>query len=130
MLEKEHPDRLVIVDDDPHVLHALRFAFEVDGYDVQTYKAGEEVLEALPVDAACIIIDEHLPGVSGVQTSSLLRARGVVVPMILITSHPSPAIRIRAKEHGVEIVEKPLVNGALALRVRELAGAPAVLAYD
>jgi two-component system response regulator FixJ len=80
MQEEEYSDSLVIVDDDPHVLSALRFAFEIEGYDVQTYTTGEEVLNAPPLSAACIVIDENLPGVSGVQTASLLRSHGWKYP--------------------------------------------------
>ena len=110
---------LVIVDDDPHVLNALRFAFEVDGYEVRTHTAGEEVLESPPC-AACFIIDENLPGLSGVQTAARLRTEGVCAPIILITTNPSPAVRLRALQLGAEIVEKPLICDALARRVRQV----------
>lgn len=112
------PDQLAIVDDDPHVLSALRFAFEIEGYNVKVYKAAEELLDAPPTSAACIIMDENLPGVSGVQAATLLRARGLNTPIILITTCPSRDLRERAKHAHVEIVEKPLVTDALARRVK------------
>jgi FixJ family two-component response regulator len=110
---------LVIVDDDPHVLNALRFAFEIEGYEVKTYTAGEEALGAPFVSAACIIVDENLPGLSGVETASQLRARGVDIPIILITTCPSRQLRLRAADVGAEIIEKPLVSDALARRVKK-----------
>lgn len=114
------PGRLVIVDDDPHVLSALQFAFQVEGYAVQTYKTGEEVLDALPHDAVCIIMDENLPGISGLQATTLLRHRGLSIPIIVITTCPSPALRSHAERCHAEIVEKPLLGDGLALRVRRL----------
>lgn len=111
--------RLVLVDDDPHVLNALRFAFETEGYDVRTYQSGEAVLAALPMEpASCLVIDERLPGLSGLETVGRLRAKGVAAPAILITSHPSHSIIKRAAAASVGIVEKPLIGDALACKVR------------
>jgi len=111
-------DQLAIVDDDPHVLSALRFAFEIEGYEVKAYKAAEDLLSAPPLSAACIIMDENLPGVSGAQAAALLRAGGMNTPIILITTCPSRDLRMRAEQAQVEIVEKPLVSDALARRVK------------
>lgn len=111
--------RLVLVDDDPHVLNALRFAFETEGYSVSTYKSGEDVLRAPPIEPrTCLIIDERLPGLSGLDTVARLRASGVDVPAILITSHPTINIVRRAAAADVGIVEKPLIGDALAAKVR------------
>jgi FixJ family two-component response regulator len=114
------PGRLVVVDDDPHVRGALRFAFETEGYEVRTCASGEEILAAPPREAAtCLVIDQRLPGMSGLETLARLRAKGVGAPAILITSHPSSnVIRAAAAAH-VEIVEKPLMGDVLARQVRE-----------
>lgn len=109
---------MAIVDDDPHVLSALRFAFEIEGYEVKVYTAAEGLLAAPPASAACIIMDENLPGVSGVEAALLLRARGLNTPVILITTCPSRRLRERADKARAEIVEKPLVSDALARRVK------------
>jgi FixJ family two-component response regulator len=113
-------EQLLVVDDDPHVLNALRFAFEIDGYDVLTYGPGEDLLNAALPAAVCLIIDENLPGLSGLQTAAVLRDRQVDVPIILITTCPSRYLQHRARQAGVEIVEKPLVTDALARKVRQL----------
>lgn len=124
MLRPTPSAQLVIIDDDPHVLNALRFAFEVDGYDVQTHMTGEAALAELPLRAACIIIDENLPGASGVQTASLMRGKGVTAPMILITTNPSARVRSRALQSSMDVVEKPLICDALARKVKQLTEAP------
>lgn len=110
---------LVLVDDDPHVLHALRFAFETEGYDVRTHVRGEEVLAEPPVEpATCLVIDERLPGISGLETIARLRAQGIGAPAILITTHPTASMIRRASAADVDIVEKPLIGDALATTVR------------
>jgi len=111
--------RLLLVDDDPHVLNALRFAFEIEGYSVRTYESGEEMLAGPPIGPkTCLVIDERLPGLSGLDTVARLRASGVDVPAILITSHPTKNIVRRAAAADVGIVEKPLIGDALAAKVR------------
>ena len=110
---------VVLVDDDPYVLHALQFAFETEGYCVRTYARGEELLAAPPIEPeTCLIIDERLPGISGLDTVARLRARGVAVLAILITTHPTPSMIARAAAANVGIVEKPLIGDVLASRVR------------
>jgi two-component system, LuxR family, response regulator FixJ len=120
------PGRLVVVDDDPHVLGALRFAFETEGYEVRTCANGEEVVAVPPREACtCLVIDQRLPGITGLETLARLRAKGVAAPAILITSHPSSNVIRAAAAANVEIVEKPLMGDVLARQVRAaLAQAP------
>jgi FixJ family two-component response regulator len=114
-------EALVLVDDDPAVLHALSFAFETQGYDVHPY-ADAEALLASPANLpgpACFVVDQKLPGRSGLQLLQELRARAVTAPVILITSNPTVQVRAAAAAAGVEIVEKPLLGGTLEKKVRE-----------
>jgi len=50
-----------------------------------------------------------------------LRARGVILPAILITSYASSAVRSRAGRVQANIIEKPLLGDALLARIHELA---------
>jgi len=121
MSDALEPARLVLIDDDPHVLNALKFAFEADGYDVSTFNSGEAVLAHLPHETAntCFVIDQRLPGLSGLDTLARLRDLGVTAPAILVTTHPSPDTCRRARLAAVDIVEKPLLGNALAQKVTE-----------
>lgn len=111
-------ERVVLVDDDPHVLNALRFAFETEGYEVLALRSGEELLKAtLPTSNTCIVIDHRLGGLSGLQTVEKLRQRGVRAPAILVTTNPSPHLMRQAARAGIDVVEKPLLTDALAQRV-------------
>ncbi len=119
-MDKQVPVRgyLVLIDDDPHVLNALSFAFEADGYEVSTFGSGEELLKSPPPGAGtCIVIDQRLPGLSGLDTLAQLRSRGVNTPAVLITTNPSFEIRRRARKALVDIVEKPLMGDALPQKV-------------
>jgi FixJ family two-component response regulator len=59
-----------------------------------------------------------MPGMSGLDLISTLRDRHLTAPAILITTHPNAAIRERAAEVGVSIVEKPFLDFALINSVR------------
>ena len=113
-------NRLVIViDDDPAVCNSLKFSLEVEGFTVRDYSSAHELLrEPELADAGCLVIDYHLPEMNGLEVLDRLRARRVAAPAILITSHPSAAVRQRAAEAGVRIVEKPLLGNALVEGIR------------
>jgi len=115
------PPVLAVVDDDPAVRHALSFAFETAGIPVVTFADAEMAL-ASPQQHQwrCLILDQKLPRMSGLDLLARLRAAGVTAPSILITTHPSHITRARASAAGVEIIEKPLLDDKLALKVREL----------
>ncbi|HVY84562.1 MAG TPA: response regulator [Caulobacterales bacterium] len=110
---------VVIVDDDAAVRHALSFALETEGFEVRTYASGEALLAATgEAKPACLVLDQRLPGVSGLDLLARLRGQGVVAPAFLITTHPAPLVRARALAAGVEIVEKPLLGDVVTRKVR------------
>jgi two-component system response regulator FixJ len=108
------PDLIVVIDDDVAVRNSLKFSLEVEGFEVHAYaEAGTLLDEAELPRRGCLIIDYNLPGMNGLAALDTLRRRGVAMPAILITSHPSLAVRARAAAAGVAIVEKPLLGSAL-----------------
>lgn len=117
---------LVLVDDDPALLHALTFAFEIEGYDVRAFADAESLLAdpSAPRGALCFVFDQRLPGLSGLALLAALRAQSFAAPAILITSNPPAAVRRQASAAGVEIVEKPLLDGLLASKVRDAVAKP------
>jgi len=120
-----HPPVVCVVDDDAAVRRALEFALDLEGFAVETYDSGEALLlRDLPEPPACLVLDERLPGVSGLDTLRQLRARHVELPAILVTSHPKPAFREAAAAEGVPILEKPLLGETLIAAIRNALGAP------
>jgi len=115
------PPVLAVVDDDPAVRHALSFAFETAGIPVATFADAEMALASSQRHLwRCLILDQKLPRMSGLDLLARLRSAGVTAPSILITTHPSHSTRARASAAGVEIIEKPLLDDQLAQKVREL----------
>lgn len=104
----------IVVDDDEDLLAALRFSLELDGLHVETHRSSETVvLEALPAANACLVLDYRLPTANGLDLLARLRAGGVTLPAILITSHASSAVRDSARAAGAVLIEKPLLGDTL-----------------
>ena len=110
-----------IVDDDPAVRNSLKFSLEIEGYAVGVYANADELLQDGELDRfRCLVIDQHLPGLNGLDLVGKLRERQITVPVILITSHPPRALISRAAHSDVPIVEKPLLGNALLDKIHDL----------
>lgn len=105
------PSRWVfVIDDDEAVRQSLEFALDVAGFVVETFASGEAVLKRAPPDGPlCVLIDERLPGISGLETLHRLRALHGQVPALLVTTHPPLSLRHAAAKEGTPILEKPLL---------------------
>ena len=122
---------VIVVDDDVAVRNSLKFSLEIEGFAVRAYSGGIELLNDTELlREACLVIDQNMPGMNGLDLVAQLRARDVAVPAILITGSPTAALSARAAKAGVAIVEKPLLGTALLDRIRELfsrgSAAPAI----
>ncbi|WP_245524367.1 response regulator transcription factor [Methylobacterium nonmethylotrophicum] len=105
---------IYVVDDDPAVLHSTRFLFESEGHRVETFASGFALLAAFPGPCPlCVLLDHVMPGMDGLEVCRRLWDIDARVPVILITGHPNPRIRTRAREAGVPLVDKPLAFEAL-----------------
>lgn len=125
MAQRDTIPTVLVVDDDPAVRKSLKFSLEVEGFAVRLYANGQELLDApdLPI-RACLVIDQRMPDMPGLDVVQRLRERNVVLPAILITSHPSAAVRGRAEGAGVAVVEKPLLTDALLHQIHDALARP------
>lgn len=115
--------QVIVVDDDPAVTHALEFAFGLEGFDVRSHRDAESLLrDGVGPGVGCLVLDYALPGMNGLELLERLRAAGVGLPAILITTNPRAALRQRAAAAGAPIVEKPLLSDALLEAVRSAVG--------
>jgi two-component system C4-dicarboxylate transport response regulator DctD len=110
---------VLLVEDDEAVVQALQFRLELEGWRVQSYPSAEAMLavSVLP-DRACLVLDQILAGMSGLDLLASLRARGVSTPAIIITTNPSRAIRARVAASGATLIEKPLLGEGLTRAIR------------
>jgi two-component system, LuxR family, response regulator FixJ len=112
---------IAVVDDDLAVCNSLKFSLELEGFTVRVYRSGTEFLAADDSrECNCFIIDQRMPGMSGMEVIAELRERKVSIPAILIISQPNKVLSARAAEARVPIIEKPLLNNALVEKIREV----------
>src|SRR5690242_9316839 len=95
---------VIVIDDDAAVRGSIKFALEAEGIAVRTYSNGLELLEEADLATfACFVIDQKLPGMTGLELLAALRERHITAPAILITSHPTIILQERAARAGIPI---------------------------
>ena len=111
---------IVVVDDDPAVCNSLKFSLGLEGFKVLTYGSGIELLRAGDIGASdCFVIDQRMPGMTGLELIGKLRDRHISTPAILVISQPSLGLSASAAKADVPIVEKPFLGNALLDRIRD-----------
>jgi two-component system, LuxR family, response regulator FixJ len=99
---------VAIVDDDHAVRDSLQFLLEIVGYRVETFASAAEFLKGEKQRIACLILDYHMPEMTGLELAERIRADGASIPILLVTASPSSTILARAAEVGVNrVLEKP-----------------------
>jgi two-component system response regulator FixJ len=99
-----------IVDDDDDVRDSTQVLLQCDGFEVQGFASGSEFLQGFDEAAGlCIILDLHMPGVSGFQVLDALQARGNTVPIILFSGRSDFTTEEFAYQSGVvALLAKPI----------------------
>lgn len=101
-------DVVAIVDDDAAVRDSLELLLEIVGLKSEGFASGAAFLKADLQHIACLVLDYHMPGMTGLELVEHLRVRGVTIPTLLVTGMPDPKIVVRAAELGIaRVVEKP-----------------------
>ena len=100
--------RVAIVDDDHAVRESLRSLLEVVGHAVETFASAAEFLKTEAQHFACLILDHHMPHMTGLELAEVLRAEGARIPILLMTGSLSPDIVACAAELGIDrVLDKP-----------------------
>ncbi len=112
---KQASQLIAVVDDEPSTRRALERLLRVVGFDVEAFPSGDSFLRSLLVRTpACVILDLHIPGVSGFEVQERLGEAHVGFPVIVLTGHDSAANRERAMEGGaVDYLCKPVSEDVL-----------------
>ncbi|MDR3538545.1 MAG: response regulator [Acetobacteraceae bacterium] len=105
---------VAVVDDDEAVRDSLRFLLETAGFAVRTFDSPAAFFSAPMGGLVCLLVDQHMPYLTGLDLLTRLRERGCCLVVALMTGSPSPELMRRAQELGAAIVmEKPLQEDVL-----------------
>jgi DNA-binding response OmpR family regulator len=114
---KEH--RILIVDDEPRIIHFIRLNLEHDGFQVFEAPSGAKALEQLRDRLPdLILLDVMMPDLDGFETLRLIREISTV-PVIMLTAKGEEDDRVRGLELGADdYITKPFSPRELVSRVR------------
>ncbi len=125
-MERENASSVAIVDDDADVGLVLGALLENAGHSVQTYRSGKQFLaDPGHADVACLVIDQNMPGMTGLELLLELERRGETIPTLLITGSQDAAITREADRLGaMTVMQKPVPTQQLLQFVAFSAGEP------
>jgi two-component system, OmpR family, KDP operon response regulator KdpE len=114
-------ERILICDDDPQIVRALRVILRDAGYEVVPSETGEEALDQAAVrPPQAAILDLMLPGIDGVEVCRRLR-EWTEAPILVLSAMDEEAEKIRALKQGADdYVTKPFAPGELLARLEAL----------
>lgn len=99
---------VAIIDDDAHVRTDVARLLGSIGIEAATYRSAEDFLADAPADAACVVTEMRMPGMSGIQLQHELANRDVRVPLIVLTAFADVPAAVRSMKAGAfDLIEKP-----------------------
>lgn len=112
--------RITIVDDEREVRCAVRRLLKAVGLDAEGFSSAEEFLDAPSTRRCdCLILDLRLPGMSGLELQSRLRAAHPKLPVIIVSARDDAGTRAQALQKGAfAFFGKPFGDEALLQAVR------------
>ena len=121
------PKRILVVDDEQPLLHAIQLILNRHGYETLTACGGAECLEVLAQQAVdLVILDIMMPEVDGWEVLRQLKSQGEAdaIPVILLTAKAQSIDRLLGLEvFGVrEYVTKPFARNDLLEKVAKILG--------
>jgi FixJ family two-component response regulator len=119
---------IFVLDDDPAVRETLSLVLSAGGYEVKGFADGGELLAlARNRTPACILLDVHIPGKSGLDVLKELRGEEYPAPIFMISGQGDIAMAVSAIKNGaLDFIEKPFRGNEIVVRLNEAIGAHAL----
>jgi DNA-binding response OmpR family regulator len=114
--------KVLIVEDDPHILLGLEEVLKSDGFDVAVCNRGDQAMDAVKKHRpTLIVLDVMLPGLSGYDICKQLRAKKVATPVLMLTAKGQEIDKVVGLELGADdYVTKPFGVRELLARIHAL----------
>jgi len=116
-------DLVHLIDDDEDVRRAVSFLLGTAGMAVRVYESASAFLDQdMSQLTGCVVSDVRMPGIDGLELLRRLRARGVALPVVIMTGHADVPMAVEAMKSGAaDFIEKPFSGEALLLAVKAVA---------
>ena len=99
-----------VVDDESTVRRSLALLLRSAGFAVRDFDRGEAFLHATEggLPFGCVLLDLRMPGMDGLAVQREMAARGVRLPVVVVTAHGDVALAVQAMKAGAcDFIEKP-----------------------
>jgi FixJ family two-component response regulator len=116
---------IFVVDDDPAVRETLSMVLSAAGYEVICFADGAALLAvARSRTPACILLDVHIPGKSGLDILRELHGEDYPAPIFMISGQGDISMAVSAIKNGaLDFIEKPFRGSEIVARLNEAIGA-------
>jgi len=105
---------IAVIDDDLLVRDGLTNLLRSLGYEVRAFESADVFLRAEEPGIDCVITDQQMPGLTGLELCTNLKSRTTSLPVIIITALVLDPLSERARRAGVAaLLEKPVQSDAL-----------------
>jgi len=119
--------RVLIVEDERHIIESLSFVLESEGFEVDSELDGEAALRRLRADPPdVLVLDVMLPKMNGLEVLKLVKADPALraIPVVILTAKGRQQDRRMAEEIGVDaFMTKPFSNAEVVQVIRRVAAA-------
>jgi two-component system KDP operon response regulator KdpE len=114
------PLRILVVDDEPAIVHFLRASLESQGYLVSAAADARTALDMVRRGAAdLLVLDLGLPDMDGLDVVKRIRESGAALPIIILSSREKESAKVEALDRGADdYVTKPFGVDELLARIR------------
>jgi two-component system, NtrC family, response regulator AtoC len=119
----EQPHKILIVDDEPNMLHMLSALLTQDGFETHCAQTAQKALELAENQLFDFILsDIRMPGMDGIQLLEHLRNKGIEVIVILMSAYGSIELALEALRKGAyDYISKPFKTDEVVLTLRKAA---------
>lgn len=117
---------VAVLDDEPEMRKALRRLLSGRGFCVEEYERGSDFLAALGSSRLdCLLLDLHMPEVSGFAVLEAFQSRKIPTPVIVITAHDEPGTSERVRSLGARnYLKKPVDQDVLLSAIADAVRLP------
>jgi two-component system response regulator FixJ len=111
---------IFVVDDDKDLRETIADLLELNGFTVETFASGAELLQRQPAPTrGCVISDFRMPSMTGLELQTLLTKSCINLPVIMMTGYADVPLAVAAMKAGaVDFLEKPVANAELLACVK------------
>lgn len=116
----KHPETVFLVDDEPALLKALGRLLKAEGFAVQAFDSAMKFLDSANKDGAgCILLDQSMPDMSGMELQQQLVQEDSALAVVFITGNGDIPMSVRAIKAGaVDFLTKPVKDSELLAVIR------------